>query len=1394
MRIEQYFLMTDYSLSKVILNGDSLTPTRVVDGVVQVVAPTTAEQRLAKKNELKARGTLLIAFPDKHQLKFNTHKDDKTLMEAIEKRNLGANGTTSIGFDMSKVECYNCHMRGLFAKECMSPKDTKNKDTQRRNVPMETSTSNALFFHDAFTVGETVPIVFNVKPSTTKSTKEMSQTNRPSASIIEDWVFDSEDESEGEPMPTQKAPNFVQTTKHVKTPRKSVKLVEHPTPAENLRKDTPYNFHQKVTSVKAKQVNDVEGVKGNWGNLHQALKDKGVIDSGCSSYINGNISYLSDFEEINEGYVAFGGNPKGGKITSKGKIRTRKLDFDDVYFVKELKFNLFSVSQMCDKKNSVLFTDTKCTILSSNFKLPDENHLCGMKGIKIEFSVARTPQHNGVAERKNRTLIEANRTMLADLLLPIPFWVKAVNTACYVQNRVLVTKPHNKTPYELLLGRTPSIGFMRPFGCLVTILNTLDPLGMFDEKADEGFLVGYSVNSKVGKENVSTQQYVLLPLWSTGSKDPHNTDVDAAFDVKGHESVDHVSLSSSEKIKKHNEKAKREAKGKSPVELSTGVRDLNIEFEEFFVNSTNGVNAASTPVTAVGPNSTNNTNSFSADGPSNTAVSLNFEIGGKYSFVDPSQYPDDPNMPSLETLLIQIMKKKRKIDQTMFIKKKRDDILLVQVYMDDIIFGSTNKDLCKAFEKLMKDKFQMFNGRTHFIFRIKNGKSASTPNYTKKPLLKDPKGEDVDVHTYKSMIGSLMYLTLSRPDIMFAVCACACFQVTLKVSHLHAVKRIFRLIVTAVSYTLMLFGLTIADVHLMLLGHKSDASEGLDQIVDFLNPHVIQYALMVNPSIYVSYIKQFWTSISIKKSNDVVRLQALIDRKKVITTEDSIRQALRLDDADGVDCLLIEEIFAELARMGYEKPAKRTALNEFSSSMGSAVIFLAIVGDLSSHNTKYTSPALTQKVFANMRRIGKGFSGVDTPLFDGMLAQQQVQAIKDAVEDEDDHNEVSAEPTPPSPAPTCATLTKQVANLEQDKVAQAIEITKLKQRVMRLEKKRPFKYSGLKRLRKGEIVKLDADEDVTLVDAKEDMNANDTDEAEPAKVEEVIEVVTAAKLMTEVVTTAATTITDAQVPKASAPRRKKGVVIQDPKEIAIASIIDEAFARQLEAELNANINWDDVMKQVKTREKQDNTVIRYKDLKRKPMTEAQARKNMMVYLKNMAGFKMDFFKGNKRKGENLNQDAAKKQRIDKETEELKTHLQIIANDDDDDVYTEAIPLALKKVQLNELNELHDQAYENSLIYKEKTKRIHDSKIQDRVFNVSDRVLFFNSRLKIFSGKLKTRWTGPFTFTQVFPYGTVELSQTDGPNFKVNGHRLKHYFGEDIPPMVVPDLQTSPKDH
>nr|GEV36570.1 hypothetical protein [Tanacetum cinerariifolium] len=471
------------------------------------------------------------------------------------------------------------------------------------------------------------------------------------------------------------------------------------------------NFNKKVTTVKVHKVNVVQGAKGNaekasanWGNPQQALKDKGVIDSGCSRQMTGNISFLSDFEEFNGGYVAFGGNPKGGKISGKGKIKTSKLDFDDVYFVNELKFNLFSVSQMVPRENNMYNVDlnnvvplgdltrlfAKATLDESNIwhrRLGASNieplvslnlsvlSATHYKGIKREFSVARTPQQNGVIERKNRTLIDAARSMRADSLLPIPYWAKAINTAYYVLNMVLVTKPHNKTPYQLLLGRSPSIGFMRLIGCPVTILNSLDYLGKFDGKDDKGFLVGYSVNSKAFRVFNSRTRIVqeklhinflenkpniveIEPKWLfdidtlsqsinyqpvvIGNQPNHNAE---------NENEVHVSPSGSDKSKKHDDKAKRDDKGKSPVGSPTGVRDLIAEFVEFYSNITNKFNVASAPVTAAGPNPTNSTNSFNTASPFDTAVSPNFKTAGKSSFVDLSKYPDDPDMHELEDIV-----------------------------------------------------------------------------------------------------------------------------------------------------------------------------------------------------------------------------------------------------------------------------------------------------------------------------------------------------------------------------------------------------------------------------------------------------------------------------------------------------------------------------------------------------------------------------------------------------------------------------------------------------------------------------------------------------------------------------------------------------------------------
>nr|GEY02367.1 ribonuclease H-like domain-containing protein [Tanacetum cinerariifolium] len=275
----------------------------------------------------------------------------------------------------------------------------------------------------------------------------------------------------------------------------------------------------------------------------EALKDKGIVDSGCSRHMIGNKAHLADYQEFKGGSVAFGGS--NGRITSKGKIKADRLDLEDVYYMEELKhYNLFSMSQMYDKKNKVLFANTDCLVLSPDFKFPDKNQLL----LKIprqhnmySFNLKNIDPFGDLACLFVKALINEsnkwhrrlghvnfknlNKLVMGNLIrglssqifendhtcvacqkgkqhkasysfLPTTFWAEAVNTVCFVINRVLVTKPQNKTPYELLTGKQPIISYLRPFGCHVTILNTIDHLGKFDGKSDSGFLVGYSLNSK----------------------------------------------------------------------------------------------------------------------------------------------------------------------------------------------------------------------------------------------------------------------------------------------------------------------------------------------------------------------------------------------------------------------------------------------------------------------------------------------------------------------------------------------------------------------------------------------------------------------------------------------------------------------------------------------------------------------------------------------------------------------------------------------------------------------------------------------------------------------------------------------------------------------------------
>nr|GEX64417.1 putative ribonuclease H-like domain-containing protein [Tanacetum cinerariifolium] len=878
MRIEQYFLMTDYSLWEVILNGDSPVPTRVIEGVLQPVAPTTAEQRLARKNELNARGidqihdrlqklvsqlkihrvslsqedvnlkflrslpsewkTHTLIWRNKAELEEQSLDDLFNSLKIYETKvkQSSSIGTTTqrlafvssyhtdsttdsvsaaasvsaicakLLIDVDDLEEMDLRwqMAMLTMRARRSPRDSRRPgavEPQKRTVLAETSTSNALVsqvdesdceswppssFYDRFQpsggyhvapppyTGTFMPpkpdLVFNTAPTAVKTdhltfnvqlspTKPEQDLHSVETSILAATTAPTSPKStssgERRNMKTWFKPQkhmvptvvLTQSKPVFNTPVRPVSAVvprimvtrprlTHPIVTKSkspIRRHLTCSLSPKtsnspprVTAAQALVVSAAQGVQGKWGNSKYALKDKGVIYSGCSRHMTGNMSFLSDFKELNGGYVAFGGNSKGGKISSKGKIKTGKLDFDDVYFVKELKFNLFSVSQMCDKNNSVLFTDIECLVLSLDFKLLDESQVLlrvprenNMYNVNLKnifpsgdltclFAKATIDESNLWHRRLGHINFKTiNKLVKGNLVRGLPTKVFENDNTCVAcrkgkqhrascktkPNRVLVTKPHNKTPYELLHGRTPSIGFLRPFGCHVTILNTLDSFGKFKRNVDEGFLknktnlvgsgptwlfdidsltrtmnyqpviAGNQTNPSAGFQDTFDaekageeidQQYVLFPMWSYGSTNPQNNDEDVVFDGKKHdfnaknpESKAILYPSSSAQSKKQDDKTKKKAKGKSHVESFTGYRDLSGEFEDCSNNSTNEVNAAGSIVTTVRQNSLNSTNTFNAAGPSNTAVSPTY---GKSSFTNASQLPDDPDMPKLEDI------------------------------------------------------------------------------------------------------------------------------------------------------------------------------------------------------------------------------------------------------------------------------------------------------------------------------------------------------------------------------------------------------------------------------------------------------------------------------------------------------------------------------------------------------------------------------------------------------------------------------------------------------------------------------------------------------------------------------------------------------------------------
>ncbi|GJR67200.1 putative ribonuclease H-like domain-containing protein [Tanacetum coccineum] len=1349
-----------------------------------VIPPTSVEEKAQRRAELKARSTLLMALPNEHQLKFNSYKDAKTLMQAIENRFRaflssssltvatravilaeGVNTASTQGAADSSTTVENLSdavIYSFFASQPSIPQ-LDNEDLQQIN-PDDL---------------EEIDLRWNIAMLTMRARRFLKNTGRKLDMANKERIgFDK-----------SKPVNIVQprTTMDNAGPMKNVIHNAYSTARRPFNKITTAinsNFTKKVNTIKGTRVNTtrpkavlsvVKENKGN-GNPQQDLKNKGVIDSGCSRHMTGNRSYLIYYKEIDGGFVAFG----------------------------ELTFNLFSVSQMCDKKNSVLFTDTECVVLSPDFKLTDESHV-----------LLKVPRKDNMYSVDLKNVVpQGGLTCLFEKATPDEsnIWHRRPRHVNFkTMNKLKEShKSSCKTNQSVQSGLTLQMLHLDLFGLICKEFNEKDVTAScnFEGKAEKGSLYGYSINSKAfrvfnsrtriveenlhvqfsentpniarsgpnwlfdidaltksmnykpvvagnqsngnagtkacddaGKarmETVPGKDYILLPLWTADPPFSQSlkSSPDAGFKPLGDD-----------------EKKVTEEPGKEGGDPSKE-DERDDQEKDASVNSTNNVNAASTnKVNAVGrkasielpddPNmpaledivysdddedvgaeaDMNNLDAFMPVSPIPTTrvhkdhpveqiirdlnlapqtrrMTKNLEehglfssvqqrtnhkdfqnclfacflsqvepkkvwtlvdlpngkrpIGTKWvfrnkkdergiviknkarlvaqgytqgegidydevfapvarieairlflayaSFKDFVVYQmdvksaflygkieeevyvcqppgfDDPDFPdrvykvekalygmhqalrawyeTLSTYLLDNEFQRGKIDKTLFIRRDKGDILLVLVYVDDIILALQ---------------------RSHYAL-------TSTPMETQKLLLKDEYGKEVDVHLYRLMIGSLMYLTSSRPDIMFAVCACARYQVNPKVSHLHAVKRIFRYLkgqpklglwypkdspFDLVAYTnsdyagasldrkstigeaeyvaassccgqvlwiqnqLLNYGdcnekkliqmvkihtdKNVADLltkafdsvwtgigvnaarhnllsllkvnatrhnlplllkvnaarHNLQLLVNVNAVEEFEQIVDFLNANPIRYALTINPTIYTSCIEQFWATVKVKTINGEVQLQALVDGKKIIVTEASVRRDLQLNDEEGTDCLPNATIFEELTRMGYEKlsqkltfykaffspqwkflihtilqclSAKTTAWNEFSSTMASAIICLATnqkfnfskyifesmvknlenvsgkflmyprfvqvflekqLEGMSNHKRIYVTPSHTKKIFGNMRRVGKGFSGRETPLFPTMMVQAQ-----------EEMGEGSANPTDPHHTPT----------------------------------------------------------------------------------------------------------------------------------------------------------------------------------------------------------------------------------------------------------------------------------------------------------------------------------------------------------------------------------------
>nr|GEV84809.1 ribonuclease H-like domain-containing protein [Tanacetum cinerariifolium] len=509
---------------------------------------------------------------------------------------------------------------------------------------------------------------------------------------------------------------------------------------------------------------------------HRALKDKGIVDSGCSRYMTGNKAHLADYQEFKGSFVAFGGS--NGRITGKGKIKIGRLDFKDVYYVKELMhYNLFSVSQMCDKENKVLFNDTDCLVLSPDFKLLDEH--------QVLLKIPR--QHNMYSF--NLKNIDPSRD------LACLFAKASINESKKWHRRLshVIFKNLNKLVKENLVRGLPSKIFENDHTCVAYQKGKQHKASCSKEAKNSA---GTQANDDQGtnsKEINLNEEHFILPIWSA-----YLTTV----------------KSSRDKIEKNT--------SFKTCEKPEATHDI----QNASTSSTNLINTASTPLSATGPSRAFNDGKLSYPNPSKYALPDDpsmpylediYDSPNEGVFTNSSY--DDEDLPfGKKTIRTKWVYRNKKDERGVVVRNKARSVAQGHRQEEGIDYDEVFASMARikairifldfasymgfiVYQMDMKSAFMYgtideevyvsqppgfvdpkFPNKVYKVVKALYGlhqapkacvKTASTPIETQKPLVKDEEAADVDVYLYRSIIGSLMYLTAFRPDVMFAVYACS---------------------------------------------------------------------------------------------------------------------------------------------------------------------------------------------------------------------------------------------------------------------------------------------------------------------------------------------------------------------------------------------------------------------------------------------------------------------------------------------------------------------------------------------------------------------------------------------------------------------------------------------